>query len=181
MGAALPTPVECPCENEISTLVPGSAGADGEDGADGNPGANAFTNLAAAFTMPAVDGVVVVTVNEGDWIGLGQTVFVEFAGYMKCTGREGNSVTLQNLGISENAAEGAEIPNGSLVSPGGVIGNTGADGANTNLSGIGSPEGAILGSVGYRYLDIADPAYPKEYVKTSGANTNTGWVLLVAT
>lgn len=176
MPGALPIPTDCDCDEAIETLVPGAAGTNGADGADGNPGANAFTNLAAGFVMPAVDGEVVVTVNEGDWIGIGQNVFVEFAGYMKCTAREGNSVTLQNLGYSGNAPESADIANGALVSPAGVVGVTGATGTSLSiLSGVGSPVGAVVGNELQFYVKTDAPKALFQKEAGTGNGNTAGW------
>ena len=44
------------------------------------------------------------------------------------------------------------------------------------LTGTGTPEGAVVGSVGDLYTDTTGGASTVLYVKESGAATNTGWV-----
>lgn len=44
------------------------------------------------------------------------------------------------------------------------------------LTGSGSPETVVYGSVGDLYLDVAGGAGTTLYVKESGAATNTGWI-----
>lgn len=89
--------------------------------------------------MPADTGVatVVATVADTSWMVLGQTLYVQTAGFMSVAAIGGaTSVTLTNLenaatGIyAANAAPGAAIPNGSKVSPGGVQGPAGAAAAS---------------------------------------------------
>ena len=44
------------------------------------------------------------------------------------------------------------------------------------VSGSGSPEGVIVGNVGWLYTDKDGGAGTTLYVKESGEGTNTGWV-----
>ncbi|MCH8931148.1 MAG: hypothetical protein IIA98_09585 [Proteobacteria bacterium] len=44
------------------------------------------------------------------------------------------------------------------------------------LSGAGSPENAVIGSVGYLYLRADGGPSTTMYVKESGDNTDTGWI-----
>jgi hypothetical protein len=143
MPAALPNPTDCcaACDEEISVSVPGAAGTDGSDGSDGTDGINAFSTLDAQFTMPAIGDSVTVTLVESRWVGIGQTLYVQGAGYMLVTGKPAtNQVTVQNPGYSGNAAGGSIIPFGSSVNTAGPIGETGA-------TGTGVPTGAAGGDL----------------------------------
>ena len=42
-------------------------------------------------------------------------------------------------------------------------------------TGTGTPEAAVVGSVGDLYVNLSGGAATTLYVKTSGNNTNTGW------
>jgi hypothetical protein len=142
---------------------------------DGIDGINAFTTVAVQFAMPAVSATVAVTVVEAAWIAIGQTLFVQFAGYLTVTNKVGNVVTLENPGYTENVAPATIIPVGAIVTPAGPQGDTGAAAPTTALYGVGSPEGAVVGSRGWTYGDTSDGTF---YWKMSGDGTNTGLFLI---
>lgn len=49
-------------------------------------------------------------------------------------------------------------------------------GTRTNISsGVGSPQGVVLGNPGDLYTDVAGGAGATLYVKETGMGTNTGW------
>lgn len=133
MPAALPNPTDCCnslCSEEITVLVPGSSGADGEDGT-GTDGLNAFTSLTAGFTMPAISSNVSISVVDNTWVAVLQVVFIENAGYMKVIGKTSTTgLTVQNTGYSGNVAGSTAVANGGLVSPGGLAGIDGSAGSN---------------------------------------------------
>lgn len=140
MSQALQNPASCcqPCDDILTTTVPGATGDAGAAGTDGTDGVNAFTLLNGGFTMPAEGANVVTVVDDNTWMGLGQTLFIQSAGYMEVAALNVNGVgvTLTNLEDSaagtypDNAAAGAAIPNDSKVSPGGVTGPAGAAAAS---------------------------------------------------
>lgn len=133
MPSALPTALDCCCDeldSDSIIAVPGPAGADGINGTNGINGKNAFTTLSAQFTMPAVDATADIDVVDGSFIALGQSLFIENAGSFVVTAiLSATAVTVENTGATGNAAPGAIIPSGSKVTPGGPIGPTGATGA----------------------------------------------------
>ena len=102
----------------------------------GTPGKNAYTFLAASFTMPAISATVTVTVsNAGQfgnrWAVVGQVVFVEGAGYFTVTAIVGtNQLTLFNLGYPNNTSPTTTIGSGGYISPAGLIGPQGTAGSN---------------------------------------------------
>lgn len=107
--------MSCGCNDEPTTQLPGPQGA---------AGANAFTLSTADFTMPVIgSGTVSVSVEDTSWIAVGQTLFIQVAGYMKVASVDtATSVTAINDGASGNASSGTNIPSGATVSPGGVPG-----------------------------------------------------------
>jgi hypothetical protein len=126
------------CCDPIVTTVPGATGAAGAAGADGTDGVNAFTLLDGGFTMPAELANVVTVVDDNTWMALGQTLFIQVAGYMRVAALNVNGVgvTLTNLEDAatstypDNAAPATAIPNDSKVSPSGVTGPAGAAAAS---------------------------------------------------
>jgi len=108
----------------------GPTGPTGPTGPAGAAGVNAFTTTTADFAMPAVSGTVNVAVVDSTWIPVGETVFIETAGYLVVTATpDSTHVTVQNNGLPGNAAPATNIVTGAKVSPGGVQGATGATGA----------------------------------------------------
>lgn len=109
----------------------GVRGAAGTNGVDGK---NAYTNVnqTNGFTQPAVSATVDVVVANTSWMAVNQVIFVATGGYYKVTAITAatNTVTLQNLGYSGNANQGANIANGSLVTTGGLKGTDGTNGTN---------------------------------------------------
>lgn len=146
------------------TVSPGGyAGVNGSNGTNGTDGINSYTVTTANFTMPAVSATVAgVLLEAGAWIGIGQTLYVQNAGYMKCTAKAGNnSITLQNLGVTGNAVATTVIPLGSTVSPSGPTGDpTGPAGGDLKgiypdpLIGIGNALGSILAGNGTDTVEV---------------------------
>lgn len=67
--------------------------------------------------MPAVNASVAVSVGNGSWIGNGQIVYVEGAGYFSASSPSAGSVTLTNLGYGPNVTPATNIELGAVVSP----------------------------------------------------------------
>lgn len=108
------------------TVTPGGVpGTNGAAGSNGTNGVNSYTVTAADFTMPAVAATVSgVMLVAGAWVAIGQTVFVETAGYMVCTAKaSANEITLRNTGVTGNAAPTTVIATGSAVTPSGPVGD----------------------------------------------------------
>jgi hypothetical protein len=130
-----------PCSNtQLSTPTGGAAsqcqpgprgprGVAGSGGAAGTNGLHAFTLSTADFIMPAVNASVSVSVGNGSWIGTGQIIYVEGAGYFSASSPAAGSVTLTNLGYGPNAAPATNIEAGAIVSPGGPKGANAPDDA----------------------------------------------------
>lgn len=122
----------------VARILPGPPGRPGVDGATPSNGSNAFTLTTANFVMPAVGANVTITVNDTAWISengvpaSGQILHIQNAGYMLAvTIVDATHVTVQNpTGYTPgNATAATVIPLGSKVSPAGVKGTDGANGA----------------------------------------------------
>lgn len=124
------------CEDAVTVQVPGPAGAAGADGADGEDGISPVTTVTAQFLMPAEGANVTVAVGSSAGLVANQYVFVEGAGTLQVISKPNSiSVILKNVEdtaageYTDNAAPTTAIPAGSLVSP------TGTQGASGALSG----------------------------------------------
>lgn len=119
-----------PCGNPLSAVPTGAGsstcqpgprgerGPAGSGGAAGSDGLHAYTLTTAAFVMPAVNASVAVAVGNGSWIGNGQIIYVEGAGYFSASSPAAESVTLTNLGYGPNVAPATNVDAGAVVSPG---------------------------------------------------------------
>lgn len=136
MAAPIPASIGCcvePCESPLVVNVPGPPAEPAQDGADGADGVNAYTTLTAAFVMPAEGATVSASVGNTAWMAVGQTIYVQTAGYMSVSSIT-NNVTVVLLNpentaagtYSINAAPATNIPSGSKVAPGGIQGPSGA-------------------------------------------------------
>lgn len=97
---------------------------------NGLNGENSFTHTTADFIVPAVLTTVVVSVENTDWMGVGQPLFIETAGSFLVTAIGSSvSVTVRNLGYTNNTAPGVNILSGALVTPSGFS-EPGTPGAN---------------------------------------------------
>lgn len=134
-GNAPPNPTYW--QKVASDGLDGADGVDGTDGIDGVDGSNAYSNLTAGFTQPAVNSNVVAAIANTGWIAVNGNVFVASAGYYQVVSvNSPTSATLKNLGYSTNAAPGSAIASGSLVTPTGDRGATGATGAVSAASAV---------------------------------------------
>lgn len=120
----------CPPCPQPPVNIPGAAGAPGTDGTNG---VNAFSTIASfqgiGFTVPAVgSSATVYLVDTGEWMAVGQQVYVQSAGQYQVTGAastnaNGTFVQLQNLGTPGNAVPGSFISAGLTISPSGLAGS----------------------------------------------------------
>lgn len=126
------------CATDI-VQIPGPQGAPGSNGTNGTNGTNAFTTLTVAYTMPAELASSDATVATSTPFSVGQTVFVQFLGFLQVTAKpDSTHLTLKNL---EDAASSAYLPN----SPAGTIA---AIGASVVPAGIQGPSGTLSGAAG---------------------------------
>jgi len=96
-------------------------------------GANAYDATTASFTMPAAAGTVNIAISNTGWLGVGQEVFIQGAGYFNVQSISSPTIF---VGVNSNypgaAAPGTTIGSGAHVSPAGLIGPQGAGGAGLN-------------------------------------------------
>jgi hypothetical protein len=130
------------------TIASGSkVSAGGLIGATGSGGAgkNAFTNLAANFTQPAVNSTVSINVGSTAWMAVGQVIFVQGGGYYSVASiTDLTDAVVTNLGYVGNATPGSTVSAGSTiaVTPGGVAGAAGANAFTTTTASFTMPAAA---------------------------------------
>ena len=125
MASTLPIIDPCcttSCTTTTSVEIPGPQGEQGPAGADGAPGTNglnAYTTLAANFTMPAEQAADIAAVVSTGWMVAGQIIVIQGMGYLRVTAiLSSTTVALFNV---EDTATNAYLIN---VAPG-TIGNSG--------------------------------------------------------
>jgi hypothetical protein len=108
----------------------GLAGADGNDGA---PGANAYDTVQVAFTVPAVNATVNITITNTGWLTAGTEIFIgSGGGYYNVQSVISLTVfSAKNIGYTGNAAPGTTIAVGTQIVPTGVPGPQGPTGTGT--------------------------------------------------
>lgn len=91
-----------------------------------------FTQLTAGFTVPAIGSNVTISVLDSSWMSPTQVVYIQSAGYYEVQSLPDTiSAIVKNLGYTGNAAPTTVIANSQGVSPGGLVGETGATGLGT--------------------------------------------------
>lgn len=94
-------------------------------GAGGGTGQNAYTNLTAGFTVPAVGSGVSINVASTAWMGgVGYGIFVTGAGYYLI-----QSITDATHAVVTNSGSPANVPPGTSVVSGGTVTGAGPQGA----------------------------------------------------
>lgn len=94
-------------------------------------GSNAWASLTADFTMPALLGSGIASLDHTDWLAPGEPVWVELLGTMLVVSISGLDVTLQNLSdgagaYPDNASPGTVAATTLRVTPTGFNGATGS-------------------------------------------------------
>jgi len=137
----------CGCPSDYN--VPGPQGPAGTPGAQGLNGIDAVTTVyvpegETAPVMPASGANVDIQVANNAWMVIGQPVYVQLmgsttfqAGLFRVIGFPLTGwVTLQNTGVSENAAPGTSFVNGEKIAPAGYKG--------TAVGAVGSFRGGTI-------------------------------------
>jgi len=123
----------------------GIQGVQGPLGPPGPAGTSVATTTAAPFTQPASGANVSVTLSSGAGISTGLILYIQTGGYYSVQSIAGAVATLQNLGYSGNASQGAVIASASSVGGVGPVGPQGAAGAQgaTGPTGATGAQGPI--------------------------------------
>lgn len=135
--------MSCECNTDelpILSAIPGPRGAAGAPGTGGNAGSsgkNAYAITTASFTMPAPGSHATVFVDHTDWCAVGQSLFVESAGYFTVAFID-NSTTLtlaSSTVAAQLAPESSVVPTGRRVVAGGMpaINGTALDDLNDRV------------------------------------------------
>lgn len=96
-------------------------------------GSNAYDATSASFVMPAAAAAVSISISNTAWVGVGQEIFIQGAGYFSVASITSPTVfSATNSNYPGAAAPGSTIASGAKVSPAGVIGPQGAGGAGLN-------------------------------------------------
>jgi hypothetical protein len=175
-----------PCDGIQTVQVPGTPGATGAAGADGDDGIDAFTFTTAAFLMPGYGANVSVLVLDTSWMVVGQTLFVESAGFMVVASiPSANQVSLTNPATAgpggaystNHAPGGIAVGPGLKVSPGGLQGQAGGTvytaSGDIELDGGGLPRLAITSSKGDLIVNLNNAVAPRNTRIGIGANHST--------
>ena len=184
MAAALPPDPICPDCTDTPVQVPGPQGNNGANGVNGANGNNAYTTTSAVFTMPAVGATVVVSVVNGLWAVVLQYVVVSVAGFFQVTARGATTITLENLGYSDNVAPGTIVASAQSVAPAGEQGITGASGSGTlNDLSPTTGRGQILIDNGGRaplasIISLAAPANGQRLVGDNTVAAGAKWAIV---
>lgn len=113
-------------------------------------GSPAYTTT-TGFTQPAVNSNVQATFGVALWMVAGQVIYIATGGYYQVVSVDsGVLATIKNLGYTGNLAPSQAVPNGSGVSPGGLVGPTGAAGSSTGVGAYASRPAA--GTAGAQYF-----------------------------
>jgi len=130
--------MSCPEQTNI-VIAPGPRGAAGTNGTNGTNGQNAYTTVTGFFLMPAELATVSVSVGNTDWMSVGQTLYVQTAGYMSVvTITDETTVVLRNL---EDTASGAYPANAAPSTPVSAA-------SKVCAGGVQGPAGSLAGSAG---------------------------------
>jgi hypothetical protein len=117
-----------------SLVTPGAPrGLAGANGNDGSPGANAYDTVQAAFTVPAVNASVNITITNTGWVTAGAEIFIgSGGGYYNVQSVISLTVfSAKNIGYTGNAAPGTTVAVGTQIVPTGVPGPAGATGSGS--------------------------------------------------
>lgn len=175
-GATGPAGATGPQGATGSTGAQGATGATGPAGPQGPPGgASASTTLSATFTMPTSGATAVASVANAGAFGVGAVVYIQGLGYLSVTAVNTgtNQLTLQNLGYSTNAAQGATAASGTAVTGSGPQGPTGPQGPIGNTGATG-PQGVAGATGGQGPVGPAGATGPTGAAATIAAGTATG-------
>lgn len=115
----------------------GPPGPTGPIGVTGAAGANAFSATVEDFDLPALGGTVQVTLGDASWVTIGQMLVVQTAGgdvedaySLKVTDKNGDTLTLTNVGSSTTIPLAGTAQSGLLKQVSGLTSDY-VDGTNS--------------------------------------------------
>lgn len=125
------------CPDDLITEIPGPPGPDCVPCEDGAPGENAYTQLTGEFIMPDYLASGAADVVNSEWMAVGEKVFIGVTGgaargtFEVVSKPDSISVVLKNVddnagAYSDNSPPTTVFAAASVVSPGGLQGQTGA-------------------------------------------------------
>lgn len=119
---AAPSPCVPCCNTPQSVNVPG---VEGEPGTDGSNGQSAYTLTTADFVIPAINSNVTISVQNSDWIALGQVVVADGPAHFQVVSLPGStSIELKFLGYPNDLSAGGTISMGAKIAAAGVLAST---------------------------------------------------------
>ena len=77
-----------------------------------------FDTLVNAFTMPAINDTVVVTVNDVTQYAAGMWIYIVGIGYLEVTSVGATDISVKNIGNSGSATAGTTVVAGTAMIPG---------------------------------------------------------------
>jgi hypothetical protein len=149
--------------------------ASGKPGTNGTNGTSAIAT-ASAFTQPAVNANVNVTVNSSAGFVDKQPLFHNLGGYYKVSGAppSATTVTLQNLGYAGNIAAAASVGAGTLV-PSGLKGaDASGSGHTIQEEGVSLTQRSKLNFVGASAAATDDAANDATVITLTSSGGATG-------
>lgn len=111
--------MSCDC----NTLVVGEAGVQGPqglagiNGTNGTNGINAFTTVTTNFVQPSTFSSVTIVVGSNQWVAVGQTIYIQQAGFYTVTSLSGTTQIVCTLEQQAGVAPLGTVTAGSKVSP----------------------------------------------------------------
>lgn len=164
MSQAIPQPSSCgdPCAAKDVTTTPGPQGDSGIDGEAGENGLSPLSLSTAEFTVPAVNSNVTIDVSNSSWMIPGEVVYIQNAGaYEVVSTPTNNTVTVKNLGYTENAAPTTVIAQLQKIGPSGPKGADGvAVGVTFNSISPTTTKGDLIGDDGANNPAASNVRFP---------------------
>ena len=112
----------------------------GEPGLPGENGINAFTQITADFTIPAIGTTVTIAVGSSEWMSPGQLIYIENTGSFTVISKpDPISAIIRNDGYQGNLNPGVIIIAPKGVSPSGAVGLSGTSGYTTTTADFLQP------------------------------------------
>lgn len=132
--------MSCDCD----TLIVGQAGPQGPqgfnglDGTNGSNGVNSFSTLSVSFVQPnvapAAGNTVTVSVSASAWMAIGQSIFIEQAGFFTVTSINSSTSVTISLRSASGVLPGQTVTSGRKISPAGFGAEIGLTSSFSSIS-----------------------------------------------